>query len=63
MQMKTDACVILALWAVGSKNFCLFGIDVMLDEIARKRREADEARKEQERRAQAAEEAGEDQSK
>ena len=32
MQMKTDACVILALWAVGSKNFCLFGIDVMLDE-------------------------------
>ena len=38
-------------------------LDVMLDEIARKRREADEARKEQERRAQTAEEAGEDQSK
>ena len=38
-------------------------LDVMLDEIERKRREADEARKEQERRTQAAEQADDDQSK
>lgn len=38
-------------------------LDVMLEEIARKRREAEEAREEQTRREQAAEEAGEVQSK
>ena len=38
-------------------------LDVMLEEIARKRREAEEAREEQKRREQAAEEANEDQSK
>ena len=38
-------------------------LDVMLEEIARKRREAEEAREEQKRREQAADEANEDQSK
>lgn len=38
-------------------------LDVMLEEIARKRREAQEACEEQKRREQAADEAEEDQSK
>ena len=38
-------------------------LDVMLEEIARKRREAEEAREEQERRDEAGEQALDDQSK